>query len=52
MRDGSRMYSQWLDKSPSSIINTVQVSNLPKPEAMSVFIDCPDEDDDYESGDD
>ena len=52
VRDGSRMYSQWLGKSASSIINTVQVSNLPKLEAMSVFIDCPDEDDDYESGDD
>ena len=49
VRDGSRMYSQWLDKSASSIINTVQVSNLPKLEAMSVFIDCPEEDDDYES---
>ena len=52
VRDGQRMYSQWLDKSASSIINTVQVSNLPKLEAMSVFIDCPEEDDDYESGDD
>ena len=57
VQDGERMYSQWpwLDKSASSIINTVQVSNLPKLEAMSVFIDCadcPEEDDDYESGDD
>ena len=52
MRDGQRMYSQWLDKSASSIISTVQVSNLPKLEAMGVFIDCLDEDDDYESGDD
>ena len=52
MRDGHGMYSQWLDKPASSIISTVQVSNLPKLEAMSVLIDCPDEDDDYESGDD
>ena len=46
------MYSQWLGKSASSIINTVQVSKLPKLEAISVFIGCPDEDDDYGSGGD
>ena len=50
MHDGQCMYSQSLDKSASFIISTVQVSNLPKLEAMSVFIDCPDEDEDYESG--
>ena len=35
-----------------SIISTVQVSNLPKLEAMSVLIDCPEEDEAHESGDD
>ena len=30
LRDGHGMYSQWLGKSASSIINTVQVSKLPK----------------------
>ena len=52
MRDGQRMYSQWLDKSAPSAISTVRVSNLPKLEAMRVLIDCPEEEDDYESGDD
>ena len=52
VRDGERMYSTWLDKSASPIISTVRVSNLPKPEPMSVLIDCSEEDNDYESGDD
>jgi len=49
VRNGERMYATWLNKSASSITSTVQVANLPTLEAMSMFIDCPEDDDAYES---
>ena len=51
VRDGEQIYTKWLDKARLSVINTVQVLNLP---SLAVLADCPvsdeeDADSDYES---
>ena len=40
--DGEQLYTHWLDKVRLSVINMVQVSNLP---SLAVLADCPDEED-------
>ena len=49
VRDGEELYTKWLDKARLSVVNTVQISNLP---SLAVLADCPDEEDadsDYDS---
>lgn len=51
VRGGDAMFTSWLDRSKTAVINSVQVSNLPSLNAMQILAECPEDDDAYDSDD-